>query len=105
VAVQAPSTATAGSTVTVSTVVTNTGDFPVGPVRMDLQVPAGWTATQEAPSSGFRFVPAHSSVTVTWRVEVPASAAPGPATLTATARYFTIRGDGTATGSANMLIT
>ncbi|OLE21549.1 MAG: hypothetical protein AUG44_27250 [Actinobacteria bacterium 13_1_20CM_3_71_11] len=105
VAVQAPATATAGSTVAVSTVVTNTGDFPIGPLQLTLDAPAGWTATQEHPSSGFRFVPAHSSVTVTWQVEVPASGPPGPATLTATARYFTVRGGGTATGTASVLVT
>src|SRR5438874_2174533 len=47
VAVQAPATATAGSTVPVTTVITNTGDLPVGPVRLDLQVPDGWTASRE----------------------------------------------------------
>jgi beta-glucosidase len=104
VAVQAPATATAGSTVTVTTVVTNTGDLPVGPVRLDLQVPTGWTATRESSPGRWWFVPPHSSVPVTWQVAIPAGATPGPATLTATAQFWTVRGVLSATGAASMTV-
>ena len=103
VAVQAPATATAGSTVPVTTVITNTGDLPVGPVRLDLQVPDGWTASRETSPGWLWFVQPHASVSVTWQVAVPAGAT-GAATLTAAARYWTVRGGGSASGTADLTV-
>ena len=61
-------------------------------------------ATPETSRGGPSFVPPHGSVAVTWNVDIPASATPGPAMLTATARYFTIRGAATASGTATVLV-
>jgi beta-glucosidase len=106
VAVAAPQTVTAGSTATVTTTFTNTGDFTADQVKADLQVPAGWTAVAASPAT-FRSVPARSSVQTTWQVTVPATAT-GAGALTATADYRVSCGNSAArkaTGTASVTVT
>jgi beta-glucosidase len=106
VAVTAPQTVTAGSTATVTTTFTNTGDFAVEQVQADLQVPAGWTAVAASPAS-FRSVPARSSMQITWQVTAPATAT-GAGMLIATADYRVSCGDSAArnaTGTASVTVT
>jgi beta-glucosidase len=95
VAVSAPQAATPGSTATVTTTFTNTGDLAVDQVKAALQVPEGWTAVASTPAA-FRSVAPRSSVTTTWTVTVPATAT-GTATLTATAGYRTSCGGSAST--------
>ncbi|WP_328916068.1 MULTISPECIES: glycoside hydrolase family 3 C-terminal domain-containing protein [unclassified Streptomyces] len=88
VALSAAATTDAGTTQTVKTTFTNTGDHTVTGLRLGLTVPKGWTA---APAPGSRTtvtsVKAHTSVGASWTVKAPASAPAGDATLTARADY------------------
>jgi beta-glucosidase len=89
VAVAAPATTDAGTTQTVKTTFTNSGDFPVAGLRLGLAVPAGWTATPAAGSSAtVPVVGPHGTATTTWKVTAPAAAAPGAATLNGTAAFL-----------------
>jgi beta-glucosidase len=91
VQVSAPRLVSPGETVTASTMFTNTGDLPVWRGRIDLDPPAGWTATPVGRTS-FEVVPGHSAVRTDWRVSVPASAVPVNVELTAHASYQTLAG-------------
>jgi beta-glucosidase len=100
-AVAAPQTVPAGSSATVTSTFTNTGDLPVFAVNVGLPAPAGWTAAARSTTS-FPLVAAHSSVQTTWQVGVAGPA--GAATLTATATYIGLRGRTTVTGTASVTV-
>jgi beta-glucosidase len=85
VTVQAPAVVTPGSTATVTATLVNDGDYAMPGARFRLDVPAGWTATPAGPTPPF--VAPGQTVAVRFRVAVPASAAPGTPTLTATVGY------------------
>ncbi|WP_433894333.1 glycoside hydrolase family 3 C-terminal domain-containing protein [Streptomyces sp. CA-111067] len=84
--VSAPPVAAPGSTATVTTSFTNTGDLPVAQVSTALHPPAGWTSAATSPAS-FAVVAPRSTVRTTWHVRVPADAAPGSGTIDATASF------------------
>ena len=86
VAVSAPALSSAGGATTVTTTFTNTaktGGAAVRNVAMDLDLPAGWSATATSASS-FASVAAGASVSTTWAVDIPAGQA-GTFTLDADA--------------------
>ena len=85
VTVSAPSVIPAGSTATVTETLVNGGDYAMPGTRFTLGVPRGWTASPAGPLPGF--VAPGQTVTVKFRVAVPASASPGSATLNATIGY------------------
>lgn len=97
----APQLASAGSTATVTTKFTNTGDYPVDHVQVGLDTPSGWTATAQTPAA-FTSVGPNASVETTWRLSLPAGAKPGSYPLTATTGYHAIGGDGKATATTNV---
>ncbi|MEV4756945.1 NPCBM/NEW2 domain-containing protein [Micromonospora sp. NPDC049559] len=74
-----------GDEATVEVVVRNDGAQPVSAPRVRLTAPDGWTvrALGTAPKS----LPGGRSATFTFAVALPAAAAPGSATLTATTSY------------------
>ncbi|MDT4989202.1 MAG: beta-glucosidase [Micromonosporaceae bacterium] len=99
IAVAGPQTVPGGSSATVTTTFTNTGDLPVLAVNVGLRGPAGWTVAARSPASS-PFVAPHSTVRTTWDVGVPGP--PGAATLTATATYLGVRSHATVTGTASV---
>jgi hypothetical protein len=102
VQVSAPSIVDGGSSATVTTTFTNTGDFSANEVNVGLRAPAGWTVAANGPTVIPNVRP-HSSAQVTWRVEVPTGAHPGGAPLTATASFQGPR-TATVTGTANVSV-
>jgi beta-glucosidase len=84
--VTAPAVVRPGSTATVTTAFTNDSTEPVLLARTSLTGPAGWTARAVTPTT-YGVVLPHRTVTAGWSVTVPAQAAGGPATVTATTRY------------------
>jgi beta-glucosidase len=101
VTVDAPNVSAPGSTQTVTTTFTNTGDYAASRLEMSLPAPSGWTAQPLGPTT-FDPVPPRSSVSTRWQVTVPPDAAPGPVTLSATASYSGVDGSATATGTARV---
>jgi beta-glucosidase len=93
-----PKVATPGAAATATTSFTNTGDLPVSHVATTLHAPAGWTAEATGRAS-FGVVAPHATVRTTWRVRVPAGAAPGNHPLKATATYRAA-GPGAATSTS-----
>lgn len=86
-ALDAPDTATPGSTLDVSaTFAVPAGAPPALSLRFGLQVPEGWTATPTSPTVAGT-VGGGASATATWRVTVPDGALPAVSQLTATADY------------------
>lgn len=102
VAVSAAATTDPGTAQTVKTTFTNTGDSGVENLRLGLNVPAGWTAVPAAGATVRRVGP-HSSVTASWTVTAPATAAAGPVTLTGTAS-FELAGRQTRTAGATTTV-
>jgi beta-glucosidase len=100
--VSAPPVAAPGTTARATTSFTNTGDLPVGNVATTLRAPAGWTAAATGPAS-FGVVAPHTTVRTTWRLGVPADAAPGGSSLKATATFGGPR-PGTSTSSAGLKV-
>ncbi|HEY4020958.1 MAG TPA: NEW3 domain-containing protein, partial [Pseudonocardiaceae bacterium] len=74
VSVSAPALSQAGQTGTVTTTFTNTGSGAADNVAMNLDLPAGWTATATSPAS-FGSVAGGAKVTTTWSVSIPKNAA------------------------------
>jgi beta-galactosidase GanA len=86
-ALDAPDTATPGSTADVSaTFAVPAGAPPASSLRFGLQVPEGWTATLTSPTM-VGTVGGGASATATWRVTVPDGTLPTVSQLTATADY------------------
>jgi beta-glucosidase len=79
--VSAPPAIAPGSTATVGVTLVNDGDYAMSLARFMLEVPRGWTTSPAGPVPGA--VPAGQTVTVSFHVTAPASAAPGSITLTA----------------------
>jgi beta-glucosidase len=94
VTVKAPSLAKPGKSVTVRTTFTNKSTTVARNVRTSLQLPDGWTASRPTVTKA---VAPGTSVSATWKVAVPADAAPADATITATSRYTGGASSGTAT--------
>jgi beta-glucosidase-like glycosyl hydrolase len=88
VSVSAPALAQAGQPATVTTTFTNTGHTAVHGVRMNLDLPANWTASASTPAS-FATVAAGQQVHTTWSVTVP----------TGSAGSFTVNADATVGGA------
>jgi beta-glucosidase len=84
--VTAPSVAAPGSTIPVTTAFTNGATEPVRLARTTLGLPAGWSA-KAVTATTYGLVAPHQTVTSRWTVTVPATAASGPGTITATTRY------------------
>ncbi|MEY9854501.1 beta-glucosidase [Catenulispora sp. GAS73] len=105
VSVTTPALAQPGQASTVSTTFTNTASAASGrsgavsDVAMNLDLPAGWSATATSPSS-FAHVAAGQKVTTTWSVTVP-SGAGGTYTLNADA---TVRGKHDSTGFQQLAV-
>ncbi|HEX4788131.1 MAG TPA: glycoside hydrolase family 3 C-terminal domain-containing protein [Actinospica sp.] len=102
VAVSAPALIQPGRDATLSTTFSNTapaGGAAVSDVAMNLDLPAGWTATATTPAR-FASVPAGSKVTTTWSVSVPNGAA-GTFDIGADA---TVRGQHDSTGTTQTAV-
>ena len=84
--VSAPSVTPGGSTATVTVTLVNHGDYAMPGSRFTLDVPHGWTTAPAGPVPGS--VAPGQTVTVSFHVTPPASAAPGTSTLTAKVSYF-----------------
>jgi beta-glucosidase len=84
--VSAPAVALPGSTMNVTTTFTNGASVPMRNATTTLSVPAGWSAQPQGPAT-FATVDPGTSRTTTWTVSVPADAAGGTSTLTATTTY------------------
>jgi beta-glucosidase len=83
--VHAPSAIRAGSKSTVAVKLVNDGDYAMPKAHFALDVPHGWSVTLagSAPDA----IGPHQTVTVRFRLRVPASARPGTGTLTARITY------------------
>jgi beta-glucosidase len=99
----APAVVTPGSTATVTTAVPDTSSQPLKNVAVTLAGPAGWTVTATSPAT-FGTVNSGATAQTTWQVSVPASAAPGPNQLTATASYTDTNGAGTVTQTGQVSV-
>jgi beta-glucosidase-like glycosyl hydrolase len=100
----APSLAAPGDTLTVTTSLPNgAGSAALSDVAVTLQAPAGWTVTATTPST-FPTLPGGTPATTTWKVAVPADAAPGGYTLTAAAAFTDdgVTSRSTATGPVSL---
>ena len=98
-----PAVVTPGSTATVTTAVPDTSSQPLRDVTVTLAGPAGWSATATSPATFATVAPGQTAQT-TWQVTVPASAAPGPDQLTATASYTDANGPGTVTQTGQVSV-
>ena len=78
--VNAPNTVDAGQSATVTATLANDGDYAMPNARFSLKAPAGWTVSNPAPGS----IAAGQTVTKSFKVTSPSSAAPGTRTLTVT---------------------
>ncbi|WP_405590926.1 glycoside hydrolase family 3 C-terminal domain-containing protein [Streptomyces sp. NBC_01190] len=93
----------ANTTITATSMFTNTGGQTVHGLSMRLNPPSGWTATATSPVSLSRVAPGRT-VTATWRVTIPGTASPGTkAELDATAMFT--GGAGTYTEAAVSALT
>ena len=87
-ALSVPAITDPGTTQTVKGTFTNTGDSTVRDLRLASAVPAGWKVSPDAGTPwSVRRVGPHSSVTASWTVTSPSSAAPGPVALGVKAVY------------------
>ena len=77
--IQAPDVVPPGSTATVTVSLVNHGDYAMPQAKFALKAPAGWTVTSPAPVT----IQPGQTVSEHFQVTVPASAAPGDQTLTA----------------------
>jgi beta-glucosidase len=102
--VSAPAVIAAGSTAAVTTTLVNDGDYAMPGTTFTLNVPHGWSASPAGPVPSF--VAPGQTVSVPFRVSVPASAQPGTATLTGTVGYRPGFGSGAGavTGSATTAV-
>ena len=78
--VSAPDTVDAGRTATVTATLVNDGDYAMPQAQFTLKAPAGWTVSNPRPVS----IAAGQTVTESFKVTAPSSAAPGTRTLTVT---------------------
>ena len=78
--VNAPDTVDAGRSATVTATLVNDGDYAMPNAQFTLKAPAGWTVSNPAPGS----IVAGHTVTKSFKVTAPSSAAPGTRTLTVT---------------------
>lgn len=109
VTVQAPTSAVVGSTVDVTTTITDTLTVRLDLRQIQLQPPVGWTAAITSPSVAMSLA-AGKSTQIGWRVTVPATAAPGSYPLGTTLKVqghlgtiFTV--SGARTGSTTLDVT
>jgi beta-glucosidase len=102
-AVTAPDATSGGTTFQAQTTFTNGATEAVRNARTSLTAPSGWTATATSPAA-FATVAPGQSVSTTWSVTVPADAAGGTATLTATTAYQGSQQFPSATGSARIQV-
>jgi len=103
VTVDAPQVLTPGTTATVTTTFTNTGDYPANHVQTTLTAPQGWTITPATPAPVGNVAPG-SHASATWQLSAPDNATSGTITLTARATYQGVNGGGTATGTATVSV-
>jgi beta-glucosidase len=83
----APSLAAPSDTLTVTTSLPNgAGSAALSDVAVTLRAPSGWTVSATSPST-FPTLPGGTPATTTWQVSVPADAAPGGYSLTASAAF------------------
>jgi len=101
--VDAPQVLTPGTTATVTTTFTNTGDYPANHVQITLTAPQGWTITPATPAPVGNVAPG-SHASATWQLSAPDNATSGTITLTARATYQGVNGGGTATGTATVSV-
>ncbi len=77
---------TAGESVRVTATLTNDGSAAVRAPAVSLDLPEGWRAVADGPTSATSLA-AGATLTGAWDVTVPADAAPGEITLTGSAGY------------------
>ncbi len=94
--IQAPATIAPGATATVAATLVNDGDFAMPQTAFRLNAPSGWTVTPAGPVPSA--VSPHQTVTVPFRVTVPASAQAGTSTLQARITYQQIGTGGPSPG-------
>ncbi len=99
----APSIVPAGTTLTATTNLPNTGSAPLTNVKMSLTAPAGWTV-QATSQSSFPLVNGGQTVQTTWRMAVPANASPGSYELSAQATFQDANGAGDATAQGEISV-
>ncbi len=85
-ALTTPAAVSPGSTITVTTTLTNTDQRPVRDLQQTLAVPVGWTATAVSPATFATVAPGQSAVTA-WAISVPVDAATGSYQPSATASF------------------
>jgi beta-glucosidase len=95
--------AAAGKRTTVTSVVTNTGDYPVNDVALTATAPAGWTVVGGGEHR-IGTVPAHGTARVAWTVTVPAAAGSGAHDITVSATLRTRAGTATRTSTATVTV-
>src|ERR1035437_2914042 len=74
VTVDAPQVLTPGTTATVATTFTNTGDYPANHVQITLTAPQGWTITPATPAPVGNVAPG-SHPSAPWQLTPPDNAA------------------------------
>jgi beta-glucosidase len=99
----APAITTPGTPVTVKTTFTNQATLPVYAATTTLSAPAGWTVTAHGQAT-FAQVRPGQSVSTSWSLAVPATAAPGAASLSAATRYAGSAGKPVGAGSATVQV-
>jgi len=81
-----PAFVTPGSSTTVAATLTNNGLLELDSLKTAITVPSGWTATAQTPVSATR-IKSRRTVTVAWRVTLPANANPGQSPVQVQAVY------------------
>jgi len=98
----APAIVTAGTTVTATTTLHNTGAVSLTDVTAQLTGPAGWTVTATSPAT-FAKVDGGQTAQTTWSIAAPAGAKPGNYPLAADATYRGVQGRANDVGAATQL--
>lgn len=102
VSLKAGSSVMTGSSESVTTKVTNTGDYPMNHLKVSLKVPKGWAA--KAVSAKPRHVKPSSSANIEWKVTRPENAKPGINTISATANWNGAGGKHSSSADTNITV-
>jgi alpha-galactosidase len=100
-----PSVVKPGSSSTLTTTFTNTGQTPATSVGTSVTVPNGWTATATSPATT-NIVGSNGSFSTTWKVTAPSGASPGSYPISATTGYLWDEGTkhGSTSGDTSVLV-
>ncbi|MBV9195251.1 MAG: glycoside hydrolase family 3 C-terminal domain-containing protein [Solirubrobacterales bacterium] len=102
-ALSSPSIVPAGTTLTATTKLPNTGTAPLTSVALTLDAPAGWRAEATSPTSFARLDGGQTAQT-TWQVTVPAGTSAAGYELSARATFDDANGAGAATAGAGLSV-